>query len=369
MSGTTFQFPPPANPSDPGRGPLIMAIIWTFTPLAALAVGARLYVRKAVTQIITWDDWVMVIALILQIANACLLTEAYRYGMGMHSADLTFDQILNQLKWEWIASAPGILVSVVARISIAGLLVRLFGVHAWFKWFIIIFTGIQTVVSIFLVLVVWLQVSPIDALWDYRVPASHRWDMRIQFYTEYLVQALFTFSDLTYVLFPVVIIWRLNMELRQRLSLIALMTLSLLTMIISIEKTTAFYTDKSPSQDGLYLVSYGVLWGCLEQCFVIVMGCIPPLRAIGKVTAVRGLATSISSLVSGSRKGKQLSSGGYYSDWSKAYDLEATTNKPGGLAHSEYAMRGTSRPSGASSETPASHRTYSADRRWKADQV
>lgn len=54
---------PNANPSDPGRGPMIIGILWALTIIASSAVAARLYVRKKIGAL-GWDDWLMLLALV-----------------------------------------------------------------------------------------------------------------------------------------------------------------------------------------------------------------------------------------------------------------------------------------------------------------
>jgi hypothetical protein len=98
------------------------------------------------------------------------------------------DQLVNVLKWNWIASLPGMLVSILARISIAIMLVRLFGVHKWFKMFLIIFTTLQTVVCTAIIPLTWLQATPIEGLWNVFLPNVTRWDTRITLYAAYLGQ-------------------------------------------------------------------------------------------------------------------------------------------------------------------------------------
>lgn len=57
-------FPPPVNPNDLGRGPMIVGLTWTFTILAMTAVALRIYVRKTVTKALGWDDWIMLVAVV-----------------------------------------------------------------------------------------------------------------------------------------------------------------------------------------------------------------------------------------------------------------------------------------------------------------
>lgn len=110
--------------------------------------------------------------------------------------NLTVDpQLINILKWNWISTTPGILVSTLARISVTILLIRIFGNKAWLKWFLIIFTALQSVVAILVIIIVWIQVDPVEGLWNIFLPAR-RWDMRIQLYSAYLIQCECFFSPL-----------------------------------------------------------------------------------------------------------------------------------------------------------------------------
>lgn len=108
--------------------------------------------------------------------------------------------------------------------------------------------------------------------------------------------ALYILTDLTYVLFPVMIVWKLHMDLRRRLGLMALMTLSLFTVVASVLKM--FFPLRS-SRLGEVDVSYSTcmtaMFGQLEQCTVVIMGCVPPLRGLAKLDLPRSLSNSLSS--------------------------------------------------------------------------
>lgn len=111
----------------------------------------------------------------------------------------------------------------------------------------------------------YLQATPVQALWNFTMVAERRWDVRIWLYTAYFNQcmnpfnktmslvffrqvanshsllsaACSTFSDLTYALFPVIFVWKLNMPLRERISLMLVMCGSIFSMTMSILKTIA----------------------------------------------------------------------------------------------------------------------------------
>jgi hypothetical protein len=116
------------------------------------------------------------------------ITTAYMYGLGKHDVDLTFSQIVNVLKWSWLNMIPGTCVSVLARTSSAIFLNRLFGVRVWFKWYLVIFTTLQCIGGILVLLVNWLGVSPIEALWNPTVQTTSKMNPVIALDTAYAVQ-------------------------------------------------------------------------------------------------------------------------------------------------------------------------------------
>jgi hypothetical protein len=92
-----------------------------------------------------------------------------------------------------------------------------------------------------------------------------------------------TFSDLTCALFPVIFIWKLNMAVRRKISLILVMCGSIFSMIMSILKTVSL-AEVANSAVGTPNVQYSsspqLIYGFSEQSIVIIMGCIPTLHAV-----------------------------------------------------------------------------------------
>lgn len=141
--------------------------------------------------------------------------------------------------------------------------------------------------------------------------------------------ALFTFSDLTYVLFPVRVIWKLNMPLQRKVGLCALMALSLVTMIMSILKTISIKSASLQTPDALYDASLTTLWANVEQCLVIIMGCIPPLHPIKKIgfASFRSANSSLAKFVNKSARTKSTGNSSRRDRYGRPmyYDLEAIT--------------------------------------------
>ncbi|KAI0173478.1 hypothetical protein GGR52DRAFT_543196 [Hypoxylon sp. FL1284] len=288
----------PVNPDDLGRGPMVMGVTWTFSILSIIVVAVRFWVRITVANILSVEDWLMLFAGMLNLACNSIVSVAYRWGMGKHDRDLTFDQLINVLKWTWIQTVPGILSSVIARVSIAILLVRIFGTKTWLKWFLIVVTILQAVSNIAIIIAMWTQASPVEAVWNPVIPAR-RSDPRLLEYFGYVGGSFFALGDLTYVLLPVVIVWRLNMQFRRKVGLCVLLALSLFTFAISIVKTTLAQGDQQQGDDAVYNATMGIVFGLMEQSFVIMMGCAPPLRSMTKLKLASTLSftTSLKRLI------------------------------------------------------------------------
>ncbi|GAW24166.1 hypothetical protein ANO14919_137470 [Xylariales sp. No.14919] len=255
--------PPPVNPSDPGIGPLIMGLTWTFTSLSLIVIGLRFWIRLSLAEMLSLEDWLMLAAGLINLICQAFNTVSFHYGMGKHDRDLTFDQVVNTLKWEWLASTPGIVSSAISRISIAILFVRIFGTKYWLKWYIIIAVVLQTLGASLLIILT--------------VRAS---------------------EDLTYVLFPILIIWRLNMQLHRKALLSALLALSSITLGVSIIKTIHAQGRLGDKGEALFNASVGSLLGSLEQEFVIIMGCAPSLSSVTKlkIKSLSDMALSLGNL-------------------------------------------------------------------------
>ncbi|KAI2468972.1 hypothetical protein F4781DRAFT_431804 [Annulohypoxylon bovei var. microspora] len=274
-------YPPPVNPDDPGISPTMISVMWTFTSLATIAICLRFYVRVTILRNIALEDWLMLIAGIFQLAYQSCLTRAYHWGLGMESKNMTYDpQIVHTLKWTLISSMSGVVVAITARVSVSVFLLRIFGSKTWFKWYLIIFTTIQSSLAAATEIVYCVQVSPIEGFWNPLLPAR-RLDPMIAKLLWMTGQSFFTAADLFYVIFPVIFIWRLNMPLGRKIRLAVLVSMSVFTAVASIMKTTLVQESVGQAEE-MQSVAETFIWSNLEQTFIIIMGCIPTLPQLFK---------------------------------------------------------------------------------------
>ncbi|KAI1174881.1 hypothetical protein F4777DRAFT_579473 [Nemania sp. FL0916] len=344
MSAASDVPPTPSSSNDLGRGPGILGGTWFLTILTITVVSTRIYVRRKF-RILGLDDWLMVVAVALQITSQGILTYQYQWGFGKRDKYLSFDpQIVTILKYQWISSIPNILVSVIARISAVLMLINLFGAKIWLKYYLIIQCILQSIAATETILVVWLSVSPVEGLWNPRVQAR-RLDPHIQSYSKIVLQSLFALSDLTYVLFPVLIIFKLNMPLRRKIGLAALLAMSLLTLVASVLKLATLQAPPQESEDVQYNASIAVVWSTIESSFVIIMASIPPLRPIVALDVpwIRSITSSFKNLFSTSKRSDNSGrhSGSAYPNYHSGYrDLEMVHERNPNIKNPPYANEG-----------------------------
>jgi hypothetical protein len=185
MSSTAAS--PVVPPTVVGLNHLQYGLTWTLTTLAILAVVARCHLRWKFMSKLFIEDWLMIIALMLQIAFEVGFTLMCNWGSGRPANTLTIEQNFNINKWSWIFATVGFLVSIIARVSIAILLVRIFGTQRWFKQHMIYFTAIQTVVGIVSIVFLVEQCKPYEGLWNKAV-IEYYWNKRIYQYTALILQ-------------------------------------------------------------------------------------------------------------------------------------------------------------------------------------
>ncbi|XXG99993.1 hypothetical protein Hte_006335 [Hypoxylon texense] len=280
------------NPDMLRLGPATVAVTWTLTAVCIVVVAARLYVRSRVTCSIGSDDWIMLAAVIGRIATQAVMQKMYDNDLGNGENCVTYQKQKMIFKYNWLQLVLSIPVSVLARVSATILLVRIFDRQRWLKLYLITFTALLSVVAFATMITFCVQCRPINAFWDPILREDGRatcWDPKVLQYFTYIGRALFTFSDLTYVLFPVIVIWKLNMPLSQRIGLTMVMMLSLLTMGASIVKLIASQVLSATGPGDVWWanLSCSTISSGAEQSSVIVLGSVPPLLATFKTGFVR----------------------------------------------------------------------------------
>jgi hypothetical protein len=298
-----FMGQPRPDPNSMGMGRTVLAVTWLFVSLCVLAVALRFYVRKRSQLSIKIEDWLMLLALVLHIVCQGFLTQSVRWGFGKEYANLALEQYMKVHKYEFIFAPFSYLLQVIARISIAILLIRIFTVgRVWFKWFTIGYMALMTAVCITVIGVFLGQVRPLEAWWDVTIVPTYRMSVYVQAYVALALQFLVLIYDIVFVFLPVAFVWKLSMALRRKVGLILLLSVSLITagvqsakIAVALEGTLGKILFQETGRIGaiFYIVSI------VEQSIVIIMGCVPTLGPITKmkIPILSSLGSSVTRLL------------------------------------------------------------------------
>ncbi len=146
---------------------------------------------------------------------------------------------------------------------------------------------------------------------------------------------------MTFVLFPVLIIWKLQMGLGQRIGLVVLMSASLFTLDLSILKAIRLseiaHQQADPNAvDAQYDAALEILWSLLEQAFVIIMGCVPPLRAAARLDFAKSIPASLASILRRGRSTQASSRDHHYENSGGPYDKLKMSTEMLGRARKDF---------------------------------
>ncbi|ORY18968.1 hypothetical protein BCR34DRAFT_609953 [Clohesyomyces aquaticus] len=300
-------------PGGSDIGPALLTISWTGLTLSIIVVALRFYVRFSIVRRLRWDDWTVLLAVILGILNASTIQLAVNQGLGRHANTIKDSlQIMNAIKWDYISQPTCIMVPTFGRISLALLLLTFAGTSRLRRWLLWSIIAGQFVINCLTFIFILAQCRPIELLWDKSINGEC-WPLAFQEYFGYFQGSFNTSTDFILAICPAFVIWNLNMKLAEKISLIGLMGLGIFAMAASIVKTIKLKSVGS-SNDYTYTTADTILWNTIEQYLAIIGASIatlkPLLRRITKSGYTsQNLTTSIGSYRMRSLRSKRVSQG------------------------------------------------------------
>ena len=219
-SGNTLQN------KDHNRGGVIYALQVTVVSLACTVVALRFATRIWIVRNVGWDDYTMLFAAFGIIISAALTTVEVHYGFGRHKIDLTYWQYVEFMKYsygEWIQTFQTLMFT---KVSICLFLLRI----PVEKHLIRPIQGaiVGLIASNIVLTLLWIfQCNPIASAWNKQTPGSCFTEGQLQ--RIIISQALISIiSDFMLALFPIVLLWKVQIAPRIKAGLCTLMALGLM---------------------------------------------------------------------------------------------------------------------------------------------
>ncbi|KAI4858816.1 hypothetical protein F4820DRAFT_441582 [Hypoxylon rubiginosum] len=285
-------------------------------------LGMRMYTRAVIIKKIGWDDWIMVIAVVLAVITDIIVTLMVHYGVGRHAFYLEEDQRVNAIYMIWLSVpfSPG--SAAFGKVSIALFLMRLINRNrrqALFLWGLIF---LLVVVNLVLIVITFAQCTPVTYLWDRvrNVSQGTCWAPTVQQYYGYFQGAFSAWSDLVLALFPILIIWNLQMPLKTKLGIGFLMSLGAIAAAAAAVKTAELRNLSTPdfTWDAVLLV----YWFLAENWIIIICACVPTIKPL--LTNGEWRLTHLLSRITGKSIGSSSLEYNNYTDQENSYNLESS---------------------------------------------
>jgi hypothetical protein len=225
-------------PEDIDRGTSFIAIFVVQCSLSIIIVALRCWARLSIHGI-GWDDFFMLLTLLLFIPLTVFAVMLAVGGGTRHMMFLSEEEMLRAARLIYIAQPFGIMSVAFGKISAGFLIMRILGnTHKWMRvsiWVMILITAISNVIS---AITTFTQCDPPEALWNPALrPTAVCWDPSVQSNYNIFASSHNTFVDFVLALMPIRIVWGLKLNLRQRLGVVALLSVGIVSGICSAIKT------------------------------------------------------------------------------------------------------------------------------------
>uniref|UniRef100_A0A8H7NEJ2 Rhodopsin domain-containing protein n=1 Tax=Bionectria ochroleuca TaxID=29856 RepID=A0A8H7NEJ2_BIOOC len=258
-----------------GNGPMINAVLWTETAIAATFVLARCYTRRFILHSLGLDDYFLIISLLLLVTFSSCVAVGTSYGVGQRRADIAPEDYIEAMKWEVIAQGVSIFNLVASKGAVAFLLLRIV-TQAWHKVYIWFCFVTNSIIATWCTIAVFIHCTPVDKIWNPNVE-GHCWlDLaKVALATSaYAVCIDFALGTV-----PCFIIWELNMKRKDKIVTICGLSLGVLAGICGILRTTAIQSLRS-HEEYIYDTTNMLIYSGTENFVSALCASVPVIRAL-----------------------------------------------------------------------------------------
>ncbi|KAK7954775.1 hypothetical protein PG996_015581, partial [Apiospora saccharicola] len=273
------------------RGPQLLAVVIVFLVTATAANAMRCYTRIGIVKAFGTDDWFMLIAYVFFTLFCACTIAGIHYGTGRHEdALLAANRSRAKLFW-WLCYIWYGGTMMFSKISIAVFILRVTTnrYHAWAVWAVTVLTAGTCGAFI---LVTMFQCAPISAFWE-EIPGLGRSACihgRVIRDLAYIFSAGTLLIDLSLVVLPLMIVWKLKMSLRTKLGLSVLIFSG---VVASVGVAVRFaYLDDFTQPDFLFDTSDIAIWSAVECGLAVTAGSLATLKPLCRLISQKlGLRT------------------------------------------------------------------------------
>ncbi|KAF2805468.1 uncharacterized protein BDZ99DRAFT_574397 [Mytilinidion resinicola] len=256
------------------QGTIYFSICCFFQVLSFAATGLRLWGRKLQRIPLQVNDYAILAALALTVANIGVLGASVRHGMGVNIAKVGPEDLVTFVKlqtvitvtWEWAIFA--------IRISILDLYIKIFRIP-WFIKVCYAYLAFQVAFILSMFLTTMLLCRPFRYQWDKTVPGGVCGDLIASYYATHITILL---TDVITAVLPIPVLWKLNMNTRKKIGISLMFMLG--TVIVTFNIIRLAWTDKVKSPDITYAYAILFCFSELEIQLGLILASVPLMQPV-----------------------------------------------------------------------------------------
>ncbi|MCJ1423453.1 hypothetical protein MMC29_001336 [Sticta canariensis] len=262
---------------DNSTGPELEAVIGLFMSIAFILVNLRLYVRARILKKLWWDDFFLLLGMLFSITNFGIIVTRVNSGLGRHAYYLSPEQISLDLKLELMATLASVISNMFSKISICLLLIRIFTTKKAWKRALYVIMALIVATKVSSATLTFPRCKPAAKYWNPNINGTC-WPQETQLAIFYYQSGVSIFTDFLLAFLPSFFLKDLQISLRTKLSICALMSCGVFTGVCGINRALSIQ-NYDPS-DVTYSSKNLGLWMSLEINFAIIAAASPALRPL-----------------------------------------------------------------------------------------
>ena len=209
-----------------GEAPSALAAMYSLTAVVLVFTILRVYTRLVVVKSYGMDDHIYVLAFVLLLLYTVFIHVSANYGFGQNMWDIKNPlDISKAVLYECIAQTFVVIGMVIAKWSLGLFLLRLVK-DKWHTILIWITLANLMLSSLLCLFFFWFQCEPARFLWDKSI-VDGKCELP-QLGVSIYLGASCVFTDLFLAIFPWFFIWRLQMGKREKLVILASLSLGIM---------------------------------------------------------------------------------------------------------------------------------------------
>ncbi|BCS21212.1 putative PTH11-like integral membrane protein [Aspergillus puulaauensis] len=250
-----------------------------FVALSSISVALRCYVRLRIVKAFGWDDFVMILALLLYIMLCGCMIGAYVWGTGKNLSELTRKQRSNAMAYWFFGDIFYAISSILAKTSVCISLLRVM-VSPLHRRVLYGATALAVTSGVVFFILMVVQCSPVSFWWtqiegDTDGKCSAVNTIGIMLYVFSVTSAVF---DMTVGVLPIILVRGLQMNRKTKIAAASLLGLACIASVAIIIRIP--FITKMHNRGFLYSAIPIAIWSSIEIGFSITAGSLATLRPL-----------------------------------------------------------------------------------------